>query len=52
MDKETRTRLLAHEESASETLEALSPYGIKNDMLPIEMGGSIEFDQLEWIEKR
>lgn len=31
MDKETRTRLFAHEESASETLEALSPYGIEKE---------------------
>ena len=52
MDKEARTRLLVHDASASETLQALSPYGIGRDMLPLEMGGSIEFDQVEWLENR
>jgi hypothetical protein len=46
MDKETRTCLLAHEESASEALQALSLYGIEKYMLPIEMAGRFFFYQL------
>lgn len=52
LNKELRTRLLVHTAPSSEILQALSMYGIERHMLPVEMGGTIEFDQVEWIENR
>jgi hypothetical protein len=51
-DKRTRTRSLMHDESPSEIVGVLSKYGITKDMLPSEMGGTIQNHQLEWIADR
>lgn len=50
--KESRARTLIHTVPESELLSVLSEYGIQKDMLPTEMGGSLEFDQSEWIANR
>lgn len=51
-DKRTRTRTNFHNLSGEGLLEALSSYGIMKDMLPVEMGGPIEVNMLEWIAQR
>jgi len=51
-DKRTRARTNLHNVPESEVLEVLSKYGILRDMLPTEMGGSIELNTYEWIAQR
>ena len=41
-----------HDASPSEIIGVLSKYGITKDMLPCEMGGTIQNHQLEWIANR
>jgi hypothetical protein len=48
-DKHTRCRKLVHDVPESQLLDVLSDYGILKEMLPTEMGGTIVFDQAEWI---
>lgn len=53
MDRRGRSRMIVHDSTTdSETLDALLHYGITKDMLPTEMGGTIQFDQAEWIARR
>ena len=52
MSKEARARLQFHDVPESEILEVLSGYGILKDMLPTEMGGTVELNQYEWIANR
>ena len=51
-DKRTRTRTNFHNCPEDRLLEALSSYGILKDMLPVEMGGTIELNMYEWIAHR
>ena len=50
--KETRARTLFHTVPENELFSVLSEYGLHQDMLPTDMGGSLEFDMSEWIENR
>jgi CRAL/TRIO domain len=52
MGKRNRARQLLHDVPESQLLEVLSDYGIHKEMLPTEMGGTVELDQAEWIAKR
>jgi hypothetical protein len=52
MDKRARSRSLYHDVPESEILDVLSGYGILKDMLPVEMGGTVQLDQSEWIANR
>jgi hypothetical protein len=52
MDKDTRSRTLFHAVPESQILDVLSGYGILKDMLPTKMGGTVRFDQAEWIANR
>jgi hypothetical protein len=51
-DKRLRERKQEHNVHESQILSVLSPYGIMKDMLPTEMGGTIELNQSEWIANR
>ena len=51
-DKRFRARTIAHDVSENEILDVLSKYGIQKEMLPTEMGGSIELNRSEWIANR
>lgn len=51
-DKRSRSRTTFHEVPESEIVKELSKYGIHGSMLPVEMGGSVKFDQAEWIAQK
>ena len=51
-DKKTRTRTSLHGVPDIDILGVLSGYGIIEDMLPTEMGGTIELKPSEWIANR
>ena len=51
-DKHIRSRFVIHSIPESQLLKALARYGILKDMLPVDMGGTIEFNQSEWIANR
>lgn len=44
--------MLIHDVSEGNVLEILAEFGIKKDMLPVEMGGSVRLTQAEWIANR
>jgi len=52
MDRRGRSRMVIHEVPDSEVIEVLSGYGIMRDMLPTEMGGTIQLSQAVWISNR
>lgn len=52
MDRRGRSRMLIHDVSEGNVLEILAEFGIKKDMLPVEMGGSVRLTQAEWIANR
>lgn len=51
-DKRARCRTIFHDVPEEKLIETLSEYGILGSMLPAEMGGSLNFEQSEWIEHR
>ena len=51
-DKQSRARMLFHTVPENELLSILSGYGLQHDMLPTDIGGSLEFHMSEWIENR
>lgn len=51
-DKRTRSRTLFHDVPENQIIETLWAYGIQENMLPTEMGGSLVLRQSEWIAKR
>ena len=51
-DKESRSRSLFHDVPESKIFDVLSSYGINKDMLPTDMGGTLQFGQCEWIASR
>jgi hypothetical protein len=51
-DKYSRSRMLRHDVPESQLLDVLSDYGILREVLPTEMGGTLLFDQAEWIASR
>jgi len=52
LNKEARSRTQIHDVPESQIVEALSLYGILEDMLPTEMGGTVELNVAEWIASR
>ena len=52
LDKEARTRLLMHDAPEGEIPEVLARYGILKEMLPREMGGTVQLNHSEWIANR
>ena len=50
--KEGRLRSVVHDVPVGELFEVLGGYGISKDMLPKEVGGSIEFSIDDWIAAR
>jgi hypothetical protein len=52
MDKHARSRRLFHDVPESQLLDVLSDYGILKEMLPTEKGGTVPFNQSEWIANR
>jgi hypothetical protein len=51
-NKHTRTRKMFHDIPENQLLDVLSDYGILENMLPTEMGGTIRLNQSEWIAGR
>ena len=53
-DKRARVRTVFHDVPEDEPLNALSEYGILKDMLPTEMGGTLQLDlrMQEWMDTR
>jgi len=52
VDPWCRSRLQIHNVSENEITNALSEYGIEKEMLPTEMGGTVELNPSEWIAQR
>jgi hypothetical protein len=52
MGKEARSRNNIHDLPPEQVANALSSFGISKEMLPTQMGGSIELNLSEWIAKR
>jgi hypothetical protein len=53
VSKEFRTRTLSHNAvDERDVLQVLWSYGLQEEMLPTQMGGSIVLDQEEWIANR
>lgn len=52
MGKEARTRFRVHDESPHEIAESLSSYGIGKDMIPTQIGGSLQLDPSKWLANR
>lgn len=50
-DKQSRSSTLIHDPE-SHMPEVLSNYGILKEMLPTEMGGTVQLDHAEWISNR
>lgn len=51
-DKRTRTRTNLHDVPESQLLKTLSEFGIRREMLPTEMGGTIQLNAYEWMAER
>jgi hypothetical protein len=52
MDKPTQARYVVHDVPENQLLDVLSGYGIYKEMLPTEIGGTVQFDQAECIANR
>lgn len=52
LDRESRTRTMAHAVSESEIATVLAEYSITRDVLPTEFGGTVEFNQSKWVAQR
>jgi hypothetical protein len=52
MDMRTQSCTLVHYVPNSQILDDLSSYGILKNVMPTEMGGTIQLDQSEWIASR
>lgn len=50
--RESRSRTLYHNVPETEIIRVLAQYGILKSMLPSEMGGTLEFEQSEWLVQR
>jgi len=48
----SRSRTDMHNVPESEIINVLSRYGILKEMLPTEMGGTLELNSAEWIAQR
>lgn len=51
-NKEFRSRLLIHDVPQSQVVETLAEYGISKDVLPVDLGGTCEFDLGDWLSDR
>lgn len=52
LDKRARSRIMFHEDPESQIVDTLSTYGIKSDMIPTQMGGTLQFSMKEWVANR
>lgn len=52
MDARTRTRSVVHDVPENEIANALLEYGIRKEMLPTGMGGTVEIDMMKWTADR
>lgn len=52
LGKEARNRNTMHNIPPEQIADELSSFGITKEMLPIQMGGSVQLDPSEWIAKR
>lgn len=52
MDSRTRTRSVVHDIPENEIANALSEYGITKQMLPTNMGGSVQINMAQWMVNR
>jgi hypothetical protein len=52
MDKRQRSRFLIHDVPESQLLDVLSDFGIRKEMLPTEIGGTIGLDHAKWMASR
>lgn len=54
LSKEGRARTLIHDVPENEILDLLTNYGIRREMLPTSMGGTVDLDKwlLSWIAYR
>jgi hypothetical protein len=52
LDHFMRSRVQVHDVSENDIVDALSEYGISREMLPTEMGGTVELNPTEWIAQR
>jgi hypothetical protein len=51
LDSRSRARIVFHD-NKDELIERLSEYGIEKEMLPVELGGTIDLDANGWISQR
>jgi len=52
MSKRTRSRSRLHDVAEKDCAQVLSNFGITNDMLPTDMGGTLELNITEWVSQR
>ena len=52
MSKRTMKRMLFHFGSQQQVLEKLASYGLEKNVLPTEVGGTLEIDVVKWAEGR
>lgn len=52
MKKGARSRSIMHDVPEDAIVEVLSHYGIFKNILPTEMGGSLEMNQADWLAHR
>lgn len=50
--KASRFCTVFHDGSESDVVRSLSAYGVLDSMLPTDMGGTLPFDQSDWIDNR
>ena len=50
--KQIRVRSIWHAVPDNEILSVLSEYGITGDMVPTELGGTIQLNPSEWIAQQ
>jgi hypothetical protein len=50
--KELRLRSIIHDVPETEILGSLAEFGMSKDLLPVEIGGKIEFSIAEWLANR
>ena len=51
LDSRGRARIVFHD-NKDELIERFSEYGIEKEMLPVELGGTIDLDANGWISQR
>ena len=52
VSKEWRARTLTHNVPVENIIEILAEFGIEESMLPVEMGGSVQNHQIDFLQNR